>query len=101
MTEDQKLHNAIREYYFMINDPDARWPEMEFDKNSYMRSAINELELFILEHPEWSVMRSVEEFKGQLANWMCISTNYNENNFICEIAYETICDISDILGGII
>lgn len=106
MSDDQRFNNAIAEYYYMFNDPQAHWPMLEFNRVAYARSAVSQLELYIMGHPEMSIIQAVESFKGIVGEWMCLQTKYNDANFITEtncfeVAYEVACDISDILGGMI
>lgn len=100
-SEDRRLINALIEYRCMINEPGPRWPEMEFDKNSYSGWAVDEIMLMIMAHPDWTVMKCVETFKAKMLEFACYSSNFSEANFIFEIAYETADDLSDVLGGML
>ena len=97
MTDDERVKFIIREYRANLGEPTYTWPHMDFDKFAYSRWAAEMIENYVFAHEhEWTAFRSVEEFKNLMGKYMCRS-NYSEVNFIFEIAYETACDISEII----
>ena len=99
-TDDQLLIGALIEYREYINEPGPRWPTMEFDKNSYSRWAVDEIFLAIIKEPEKPIMQVVSEFKELMWKYSMVNP-YSEANFTFRIAYDTACDVEDILGGIL
>jgi hypothetical protein len=93
--------NVIREYIACQNDPLPRWPEMEFDKTSYSRWAATEVLVHVLSHPEWTVIRSVEDINDRFLKYACDTFHISEANFIFEIAHETASNILDILYAMV
>lgn len=100
-TDDERLELALREFAYYINEPGPRWPESEFNNSSFSRSAVDEVYIMMGLHPEWSVMKCVEEVKNIMHNGMLNPEFRDMQHMIYVVGYDTLCDISDILGGII
>ena len=98
MTQDQRMLQAILEYRADIDDPGPRWPEMEFEKYSYSKWAVDELYIWVLSHPDWTVLHAVSEFVDMMNRYACRETHYSEANFIFEIAWEQAGNIYYILS---
>lgn len=101
MTEDTRMINVIREYIACLDEPLPRWPEMEFDKASYSRWAASEVLIWVLAHPEWTVIRSVEDISDLFLKYSCDTFHISEANFIFEIAHETAGNILEILYAMV
>lgn len=101
MTNDGRMLSVIREYRAGINDPEKRWPELEFDRASYSKWAVDEIITMIIENPDKSVLENVIVFKNMMRDFACSTSCYNDNIvFIFELAWEIASDIEDIITGI-
>lgn len=101
MTLDQRMVNAIREYRASLSDPEKNWPDSEFDRLSYYRWGLDEILCNVLAHPEWTVIRAVEDMKDQFYKFSMVSTSFYEANYIFEVAYNAASDMSDILNAMV
>lgn len=99
MTDDERMIQAIREYWFDLGDPMSSWPNSEFERVSYSKWAVDEIMSMYYSHTTWSPLRATEEFKTVMGQYMLRSTYFIEMNHIFEIAYGAASDISDILVG--
>ena len=101
MTQDSRQLSIIREYRSGINDPDSRWPDIEFKRASYSQWAVDEIMLLIISHPERNVLQNVVWFKNKMLECSSETSMYHEDvRFIFEIAFEVAVDIEDIITGI-
>ena len=101
MTDEEKMIQALREYWFDLGEPVSSWPESEFKRVAYSRWAVDEILQLMWENNGWSVLRAAEEFKSKIYNKAIASTNYSEIKQIFDIAYGAAVDISDILIAMI
>ena len=99
MTDDERMIQAIREYWFDLGDPMSSWPKDEFERVAYSKWAVDEILTLFFDNVDWTPLRATEEFKYIMGTYMCRSTNFTEINHIFEIAYRAASDISDILMG--
>ena len=97
MASDERMINIIVEYMEGVPIPTASWPESQFREASYSRSAADEILKFVLAHQEWSVVRSVEEFRGMVTKFMEKPTYHDDATYVFNVAYRISLDISDIL----
>lgn len=97
MTSDQRMINVIVEYIDNLPEPTSSWPPGYFREASYEKTAANEILATVLAHPEWTVIRSVEEFKDMVSNFSLKATHYEEVTYMFEVAMEVASNISDIL----
>lgn len=101
MSNDERMINIIIEYMEGIPIPTSSWPQNKFREASYWRSSAEEILTYVLAHPDWSVIRSVEEFREMVGEFMKKATHYEEATIIFEVAYEAALDISDILMAMV
>ena len=101
MADDERMVNVIIEYMEGVPIPTSSWPANKFRQTAYWRCAAEEILNYVVAHPDWSVIRSVEEFRNMVANFMQKATNFEDATMIFEIAYETALDISDILMAMV
>ena len=102
MTDDGRMLSIIREYRAGINDPDKRWPEIEFDRASYTKWALDEICNMIIENPDKSVLENVNTFKNMMHKYAYETSCYNERiKFIFELAWEVAADVEDRITGIL
>lgn len=97
MSDDQRMINVIVEYIGNLPEPTSSWPPGYFKAASYEKTAANELLAMVLAHPEWTVIRSVEEFKDMVSDFIRKATYYEDVTYMFEVAYEVASNISDIL----
>lgn len=95
----QSMINVICEYIASIGDPGPRWPEMEFDKVSYTRWAAEEVLNYVLDHPEYTVIRAVEEINSTFIEFSLYTLD--ERNFIFDIAKDASGNILEILYAMV
>lgn len=91
---------VIEEYYWSLSLPDVNWPKEAFEESVYMRSAVDDLFKYIIAHQDWTVARSVEEFKSQLESYLMekeSSTSYTK--WQMEICLKAVNDVSEILAA--
>lgn len=88
---------AIKEYWFDLDTYTNEWPNSEFQKMSYSRWAVDEILTLIRDHPQWSPVRAVEEFRKTVTEYYNIPTHHDDVRKIFNIAMSTASDISDIL----
>jgi hypothetical protein len=102
MTDDGRMLSMIREYRAGINEPDARWPEIEFNRAAYSRWAVDEILMLIVDHPEMSVLQVVNSFKNMMHEYSKYTSCYNEDaKFIFDLAWEVASDIEDQITGML
>ena len=100
MTPDERQINAIIEYMENVPIPTSNYPNGAFEDSSYTRWAAEEILIYVLAHHDWSVMKSVENFKKLMNRYseMSMNTHYGcEIAPIFDIAKRTARDISDII----
>lgn len=98
MTDDERQIRTIVDYIEeYLPEPGPGWPKKEFERASYSRYAANRILQLLYEHPEWSAMRAVEEFRYTMSKYMYKPTNYPEIHGIFQAAYDVATDLSDIL----
>lgn len=96
-SEARKI-SAIRDYRSDINEPDPRWPDIEFKRASHSRWAVDEILKKIITDTDKTVMQNVVEFKNQMLDYSSKTSMYHEDiQFIFDIAYEVAIDIEDII----
>lgn len=101
MVSDERMINIIIEYMEGVPVPTSTWPESKFREASYSRSAADEILQFVLEHQEWSVVRSVEEFRSMVMKFMEKPTYNDDATYVFNVSYRVSLDISDILMAMI
>lgn len=99
MTDNERMFQAIREYWYDLGEPLSSWPKSEFERVGYSRWAIAEIINLFYDNTDWSLLRAAEEFRIIMGKYRCITTNFQEMNYIFDIAYGAATDISDILAG--
>ena len=100
MVPDERQINTIIEYMEGIPIPTSSYPPRIFEDVTYTKWAAEEILIYILAHNEWTVMKSVENFKKKMKRYLNRAMNRNygyEIAPIFEIAIRTAEDISDIL----
>lgn len=98
-SQNNSMVHVIIEYIASIGEPTQRWPEMEFEKASYTRWAATEVLEYVLDNPDHTVIRSVEEFYQMCWDYSMLSLN--ESNFIFDIAKDTAGNILEILYAMV
>lgn len=101
MTDEERMIQALREYWFDLGEPLSSWPESEFKRVAYSRWAVDEILRLMWENSNWSVLKATEEFKSAIQPKVHESTYRVEVKQIFEIAYGAAVDISDILIAMI
>ena len=96
MTNDEHMIRVLIEYIEDIGEPNSNWPTHDFEKVSYSRWAAEQILATILAHPEWTPMRSVEEFKNLVGKFASKPTHKTDATFIFRTAYDVATDVSDI-----
>lgn len=67
-----------------------------FEYQSYKRSAINEIKLYLIEHKNENPIDVMEDFRYQMDCFACETKNGN-TNFMFSIYYDVATDILDAL----
>ena len=91
---------------FMLDQHRDRWyksPESYYDKKkvnfeyqSYKRSAIDEIKIWLLDHRDQNPIDAVEDFRHQVDIFACETKNGGAN-FMFSIYYDVATDVLDML----
>ena len=100
MVQDERQIRAIIEYMEMIPVPESNFPPKYFDDCAYRRWAAEEILIYILAHNNWTVMKSVENFRKKMKRYLdkAMTRHFGyEIAPIFEAAISTAEDISDLI----
>lgn len=105
MTDEDRMLEVVRNYWFDLGEPGFYFPESEFQRVSYSRWAVDEIMLKLLTHSDgrYGVRQAVEEFKNDMK--MCVNLAHEnqkwDNYSMFVIGYSVAEDLSDMLNAMI
>ena len=92
----------------VINDLRDEWYEppssyyhrkrIEFEQQSYARSAMNEICFYLMEHENENPITAVENFRYMVDAFACETKN-GDANFMFSVYYDVASDVLDVLLG--
>lgn len=70
----------------------------EFEYDSYKRSAINEIKMYLMSNDSKNPIIAVEEFRHMMDVFAC-ETKDGNSNFMFSVYYDVATDVLDLLCG--
>ena len=72
--------------------------KVDFEYQSYKRSAMDEIKFYLMEHENEDPVSAVEEFRYTMNSFACETKNGGAN-FMFSIYYDVATDVLDVLLG--
>lgn len=88
----QKWYESPVKYY----NCNSALKKVDFEYQSYKRSGINEIILYLLDHTDQKPIDAVEDFRYLMDKFACETKNGGAN-FMFSIYYDVATDILDVL----
>lgn len=92
----------------VINDLRGEWckplssyyhrKRIEFEQQSYARSAMDEICFYLMEHENENPITAVENFRRMVDCFACETKNEN-SKFMFSVYYDVVSDVLDVLLG--
>lgn len=81
-------YNPPISYYTQTN--------IEFEYNSYKKSALDEIKIYLINHKKEHPVKTIEDFRNMMDDFACQATT-GSANFMFSVYYDAATDILDIL----
>lgn len=90
--------NDLRDEWYKPPSSYYHRKRIEFERQSYTRSAMDEIRFYLMGHENENPITAVEDFRYMVDCFACKTKN-GEANFMFSVYYDVATDILDVLLG--
>lgn len=90
--------DEMREEWYKAPTTYYHRKKVDFEYQSYKRSAMEEIKIYLMEHKDEDPVFAMENFRYQMDCFACETKNGNAN-FMFSIYYDVATDVLDVLLG--
>lgn len=90
--------NDLRDEWYKPPSSYYRRKRIEFEHQSYARSAMDEIRFYLMEHENENPITAVENFRYMVDCFACETKNGGAN-FMFSVYYDVASDVLDVLLG--